>query len=166
MTKESPAAVLYDENGNPVAVTIDGSIYRLETYSKIKNASGTVVNPSTEDTLASIKDTDGVKKITDALPEGLNVIGRVIPSNGEGHPAVGHDEGEYPTDERVGVFIAGQEPHSGEGRGTRVARLLHVHLEGQEPLLAVKDPETNAHLLKMTALLNDIRDMLLSMGSE
>ena len=33
--------------------------------------------PATEATLASIKNTDGIKKITDALPAGTNVIGKV-----------------------------------------------------------------------------------------
>ena len=33
------------------------------------------VNPATEDTLALIKNTDGIKKITDALPAGTNILG-------------------------------------------------------------------------------------------
>lgn len=73
----SPAAILYDADGHPVAVTLDGSIYKLEAFSKLRNSSGTVVNPATEDTLALIKSTDGIKKIVDALPAGDNNIGNV-----------------------------------------------------------------------------------------
>jgi len=70
-------AVLYDASGNPVSVVLDGSVYRLQEQAKLINASGSYINPATEDTLALIKNTDGVKKITDALPTGDNRIGRV-----------------------------------------------------------------------------------------
>jgi len=43
----------------------------------LKNIAEATINPATEDTLASIKSTDGVKKITDALPAGTNIIGNV-----------------------------------------------------------------------------------------
>ena len=95
----SPAVILYDANGQ-ILVTNDGGDLRLGTISKVLNSSGSQVNPSTEDTLAtrasestlstadgrlatidavldSIKDTDGVKKITDQLPAGTNEIGAV-----------------------------------------------------------------------------------------
>lgn len=49
----TPAAILYDADGHPVAVTQDGSVYKLESFSKIRKADGSVVNPSTEETLAS-----------------------------------------------------------------------------------------------------------------
>jgi len=90
---KSPAAILYDSTGtNPVAVVLDGAVYRLQIASKIARASdGAFVNPSTEETLTSadgklttidavldsIKDTDGIKKITDQLPAGTNEIGKV-----------------------------------------------------------------------------------------
>lgn len=35
-----------------------------------------IASPATESTLASIKDTSGIKKITDALPVGANIIGK------------------------------------------------------------------------------------------
>lgn len=71
-------AVLYDASGNAVSVVLDGAIYRLQTGSKIARASdGAFVNPATEDTLALIKSTDGIKKIVDALPTGTNEIGKV-----------------------------------------------------------------------------------------
>ena len=137
----SPAAILYDAAGNPVAVVNDGGVYRLAGLNKVLNAGGSQVNPSTEDTLAtraseatlqsvdgkdfatettlatrateatlatraseatlatrateatllsadgrlttidavldSIKDVDGVKKITDELPAGTQEIGKV-----------------------------------------------------------------------------------------
>lgn len=99
------AVFLKDEDGNVVAVVLDGSVYRLQTVGKVLNASGTQINPATQETLASldgkdfatettlsaadgrlttidavldsIKDTDGIKKITDPLPAGTNNIGDV-----------------------------------------------------------------------------------------
>lgn len=63
---------------------------------KVYNSSGSLIDPATEGTLQSadgklttidavldsIKDTDGIKKITDALPVGDNIIGRVKLSDG------------------------------------------------------------------------------------
>lgn len=101
MSDLSPAAILYDANGDPITVINDGgSVRRLAGINKVLNVSGVQVNPSTEETSAtrasestlltadgrlttidsvldSIKDTDGVKKITDQLPEGTNQIGSV-----------------------------------------------------------------------------------------
>lgn len=167
---DSPAALLIDNAGHVVGVTLDGSTYRLEISSKTKNVAGTFINPATQETLAgvatetkleavrvllnsldgkdyatqttlavlagkdfatqttlvtlateskleavrvllvsidnkdfatqatlaaadaklatidavldSIKDTDGVKKITDALPVGDNIIGRTKITDG------------------------------------------------------------------------------------
>ena len=73
----SPAAVLVDENGNPVEITLDGLVYKLEVLSKFRKVDGTIVNPATEDTLALIKGTDGIKKIVDPLAAGTNEIGKV-----------------------------------------------------------------------------------------
>lgn len=80
----SPVAVLYNANGNPVTVVADGGVYRLSGVNKVLNSSGSQVDPATEGTLAgidavldAIKDTAGIKKITDALPAGTNEIGRV-----------------------------------------------------------------------------------------
>lgn len=55
MGVNSPASILYDQNGNPVAITLDGSTYRLETTGKLQNTSGTVIDPATETTLAALK---------------------------------------------------------------------------------------------------------------
>lgn len=98
---KSPAALLIDENGNYVGVVLDGSVYRLQQAGKVQRASdGAYINPATQETLAtraseatllqadgrlttidavldSIKDTDGIKKITDQLPAGSNEIGAV-----------------------------------------------------------------------------------------
>ena len=76
---------LVDDNGNLLKVTQDGSDYKIEVLGKLRNAAGTIVNPATEDTLVSIKNTDGVKKITDQLPAGTNEIGKVA----QGTKAVG-----------------------------------------------------------------------------
>lgn len=80
----TPIAVLVDDVGNKVEIVNDGGIYRLSGLSKLLNSSGTQIDPATEGTLATIdsvldaiKDTAGIKKITDALPAGSNEIGRV-----------------------------------------------------------------------------------------
>lgn len=74
---KSPVAILYDTAKNAIKSVQDGSDYLLGVAAKIRNAGGTVINPATQETLASIKDTDGVKKITDQLPAGTNEIGKV-----------------------------------------------------------------------------------------
>ena len=51
----SPAVILYDGDGNPVSIVSDSGVRRLSSISKILNASGSQVNPSTEDTLALAK---------------------------------------------------------------------------------------------------------------
>ena len=95
--RDTVARVLFDENGNAIKVTLDGSDYKYEFLGKLRNAAGTIVNPATEDTLSSadtklgtidgvldsIKDTDGIKKITDELPAGTQEIGSVA----QGTPA-------------------------------------------------------------------------------
>ena len=110
---ETLARVLFDSNGNAIKVTQDGSDYKYEFLGKLRNAAGTIVNPATEDTLSaadtklgtidgvldSIKDTDGIKKITDELPAGTQEIGSVAQgtkATGSGAwPTVLHDsEGE------------------------------------------------------------------------
>lgn len=69
---------IVDSNGNKVGVVLDGAIYRLQTQAKIVRASdGAQVNPATEETLALIKTTDGIKKIVDPLAAGTNEIGKV-----------------------------------------------------------------------------------------
>jgi hypothetical protein len=80
---ESLARVLWDHiNGAAAKFIVDGADSLLGVAAKLRNAAGTIVNPATEDTLALIKNTDGVKKITDALPVGDNIIGRVKLSDG------------------------------------------------------------------------------------
>jgi len=95
-TKSLQASYITDDDGNAVGVILDGTIYRIQQIGKLLNASGAQINPSTEDTLSnvdtklgtidgvldSIKDTDGIKKITDALPAGTNIVGKVNISDG------------------------------------------------------------------------------------
>lgn len=76
--------VLYDADGNPVSVVNDGGVRRLASESKILNVSGSQINPATQETLTSIKDTDGIKKITDPLPAGSNLIGTFRLRDGDG----------------------------------------------------------------------------------
>lgn len=52
--KSLQGVFLNDDAGNPVAVVLDGSIYRLQTIGKILNASGAQINPATQETLAQI----------------------------------------------------------------------------------------------------------------
>jgi len=73
----SPAAILYDAAKNAIKSVQDGSDYLLGVAAKIRNSGGSIINPATQETLASIKDTDGIKKITDQLPAGTNEIGKV-----------------------------------------------------------------------------------------
>ncbi len=40
MSNESPAAILFDELGNPVGVLFDGYVYRLQTQTLIDDAAG------------------------------------------------------------------------------------------------------------------------------
>lgn len=78
MSELSPAAILYDSTGvNPVGVILDGAVYRLQVLTKVLDSGGSQIDPATEDTLGLIKDTDGIKKITDPLPAGTNNIGDV-----------------------------------------------------------------------------------------
>jgi len=53
MSSISPAAILYATASNAIKYVIDGSDYLLAVASKLRNAAGTVVNPATEDTLAT-----------------------------------------------------------------------------------------------------------------
>ena len=77
MAGRSPAAILFDTAGNAIGVVLDGAVYRLQAITKVLNSGGTQVDPATEGTLSSIKDTDGIKKITEQLPAGTNEIGAV-----------------------------------------------------------------------------------------
>lgn len=97
-----PENVLFTPDGQPIGVVFDGTYYRLAVDSKATpspdtnigdvgnlNASNVKINPATEDTLALlkaaidlIKDTDGIKKITDALPTGDNTVGRIKLTDG------------------------------------------------------------------------------------
>ncbi len=73
----SPAVILYDADGNAVSIVSDSGVRRLSGITKLLDAAGTQINPTKEETLAAIKDTAGVKKITDALPAGTNLLGKV-----------------------------------------------------------------------------------------
>ncbi len=82
---------LADVSGNVVGIVLDGAVYRIQTQSKIVQASdGAQINPATQETLAAIKDTDGIKKIVDALPAGTNEIGKIAQgtkaTNSDGWP--------------------------------------------------------------------------------
>lgn len=60
---------------------------------KVYNSSGILIDPATEATLAAIKDTDGIKKIIDALPAGNNALGLVKVHDGTNTANVIDDSG-------------------------------------------------------------------------
>ena len=96
-----PKYVLYTEDGAPIGAILDGSTWRLAVEGAapgtnigdvgVLNSSDVQIDPATEPTaiaakgvldtidaaIASVKDTDGVKKITDALPAGTNKLGTI-----------------------------------------------------------------------------------------
>jgi len=76
-SKYRQGSFIVDDNGNEVGVVLDGSVYRLQSIGKVLNSAGSQINPATQETLTSIKDTDGIKKIIDPLPAGTNNIGSV-----------------------------------------------------------------------------------------
>jgi len=101
MAEGAQAALLIDENGNFVGIVLDGSVYRLEMAGKLRNAGGTFVNPSTEDTLATrasegtltsvdaylalidttldaIKDTDGIADLKKWLGSSAPTVGQKV----------------------------------------------------------------------------------------
>lgn len=56
MSNESPAAILFDENGNPIGVLFDGYVYRLQTQTLIDDAAGhgpVTVKPGGQGAIAS-----------------------------------------------------------------------------------------------------------------
>jgi len=91
MPPPNVVSVLYDSSGNEVGIVLDGAVYRLQALTKVANSSGSQIDPATQGTLESvdtklgtidsvldgIKDTDGIKKITDQLPAGTNEVGKV-----------------------------------------------------------------------------------------
>jgi hypothetical protein len=77
---KNPAALLIDEAGDPVGTA--AAPLRIDTTGDTTQPISATALPlptgaSTETTLAAIKNTDGVKKIVDALPIGDNRIGRI-----------------------------------------------------------------------------------------
>lgn len=59
---DSPAAVLFDSDGNPVAVVADGSLYALKTASKIKFTNGDDTDYEAAHRFASFDEAD-VKRL-------------------------------------------------------------------------------------------------------
>jgi hypothetical protein len=178
----SPAALLVDEDGNIVGVTLDGGVYRLEGIQKVRNASGTLVNPATQETLESIKDTDGIKKITEALPAGTNELGKVAQGTkatlSEAWPTVPTDAdgNELPVDcsetftygQKRALLVAGLEPTTGPGNDLqlRKARMLRMQLEGKVPYVSVRDQKQSAILEQMLETLQRIEAFLAGFNTE
>jgi len=117
----SPAALLVDSSGNIVGVVNDSGTYRLAGIIKVLDSGGSQIDPASEGTLQtmdgrlttidgvldSIKDTDGIKKITDQLPAGTNEIGKVAQGT---KAAAGDAWPEYIVDSSgniVGVVLDG-----------------------------------------------------------
>ena len=54
MSNLSPAAVLFDSLGNPVAVTLDGGVYKLEVLATLAGSSGTAATVTTQNNTNSL----------------------------------------------------------------------------------------------------------------
>lgn len=144
--KSLQASFLVDDNGNPVGVVLDGSVYRLQGIGKILNASGSQINPATQETLSSlegkdfatqttlssvlsklteidtavdsVKDTDGIKKITDALPTGDNWIGKTKVGDGTNVAGIVSDNSIYRLESRSS--LVGQTAGTGSEKKVSV----------------------------------------------
>jgi hypothetical protein len=78
VVKLNPDSVLYDENGHPVGVVLDGSVYRLQTETKMATGHGLAVE-SKQDTLltelqkkADLTETQPISAATLPLPSGAS----------------------------------------------------------------------------------------------
>lgn len=71
------AVQILDADGNIITGSTDGGDQLFHALAKLRNVAGTQINPATEDTVASIRDTAGIKKITDELPAGTKLVGKV-----------------------------------------------------------------------------------------
>jgi len=69
-SKSLQGSVLYDVDGSPVAIVLDGGVYRLQTVGKILDAGGSQVNPATQETLASLEAKDFATQTTLVALEG------------------------------------------------------------------------------------------------
>jgi hypothetical protein len=140
-----PAVQPVNDNGG--SLTVDGTVTANQGGTwNVNNVSGTVSLPTgaaTETTLASIKSTDGIKKITDPLPAGTNTIGSVklvgshgnaldiqtetaVPADPHGFLVVGFDGEGYvqPLDVR-------EDPQDGSNR---------LQIEGKVSIVAPAAP--------------------------
>jgi hypothetical protein len=54
MSNLSPAAVLFDSLGNPVAVTLDGGVYKLEVLATVAGSGGAVASVTTQNNTNSL----------------------------------------------------------------------------------------------------------------
>ena len=160
MSSLSPASIIYDSSGNPVGVVLDGAVYRLQVAAKIARASdGALVNPASEETLDAIKDTDGIKKITDALPAGDNNIGNVDLASAI--PAGTNEIGKV----AQGTKAAGTEAWPGvlyDAAGNSVS----VYPRGTLHMLGVRDAAVLHELRVIVEYLSEIKDMLSEITEE
>lgn len=73
----NPASILYDADGHPVAIALDGEIYRLQTDSKIAKGSSDLVHLDAVDTVSG----KGRLKATLYTAEGEAVTFGAVPPN-------------------------------------------------------------------------------------
>lgn len=146
----SPAAVLYDGDGHPILVQQDGIYYRIAQYSKVQNSAGTTVNPATEDTLALIKNTDGVKKITDALPTGDNRIGRVKITDDTNVAGVDAQNHQYVSGKSAAGVAPSANPVSISGVDPGgLKRILLTDTEGRIQTVSATVPGLSASMINL-----------------
>lgn len=79
MSADSPASILYDADGHAVGVVLDGSIYRLQTASKIGKGSVDLVHLEALDVASGV----GRLKATLYSPEGEAIAFGSVPSSAE-----------------------------------------------------------------------------------
>lgn len=131
MAGRSPASILYDSSGNAVGVILDGSVYRLQALSKILNSSGTQIDPATQGTLASIKDTDGIKKITDAVAVTDNAGSLTVDTPQLPSALVGGR-----LDENIGAWLGSTVPTVGQ---KTMANSIPIVLSSDQSAIEVKE---------------------------
>lgn len=120
---------------------------------KVFDSGGTAINPAENETVLAIKNTDGIKKIVDALPSGDNWIGRIklgdgtnliaIPTHGTsiasayGIPILGRDAENYArflfTESNGTLKVASQPPSPPPGTTEFVLSINESNLEIGSP---------------------------------
>lgn len=87
MSLDTPARILYDENGNPVGVVLDGSIYRLQTEAKLAVGSKVILTDGVHE--AGI--TSGGRLAVDVSRDARGVVTEYLKNGSSAEMAVDGD---------------------------------------------------------------------------